>query len=217
MSNNEAKSLIIKNLSMLETVKNVFDTEIAPKICEEICKLIKNWAEEQNFNGEYELWKDKYFWFYQENWKYIIEQEQDAWVADYTFIFVDKGEEIHIDDSDIYYFLSPFINVGPLRAGIKFSIERKAVKAGTLREWKKFVHGHKSYVELMKIGFEPIDSGNWFISWSLDSGSLANAYESENIADALNPILQVLDKIKIAHPIFEKLIYDAKKNFGPVI
>lgn len=210
MSNKAAEGLIIKNLSMLEAVMTAFHTKIGPEICGEICKLIEEWAKEQIFDGKYDLYEEEYFWFAPESWKYRNEQDKEEWIARYDFVLVEDGKEINFVNCDSHYFLSPFINVGPVRSGIKFSIDRKAVKAGTLSAWKRFVHGHESYVELMKIGFQPIDNGNWFIPWSLDSSSLAIAYESENIADALNPISKVLDKIKNAHPIFEKLISDAK-------
>ena len=213
MSNKAAEGLIIKNLSMLEAVMTAFHTKIGPEICGEICKLIEEWAKEQKFDNKFDLYEEEYFWLAPESWKYRNEQDKEAWIARYDFVLVEDGKEINYGNCAATYFLSPFINVGPVRSGIKFSIDHKAAKFSTLGLWKKFVQNHKSSNALMKLDFIPIDNGNWFITWGLDSIALADAYESENIADALGPISQILEKIQKAHPIFEKLISDAQNHF----
>lgn len=216
MSDNEAGALIIRSLEMLEEVKKLHDSEKGPgpSTCKAICDLVEAWSNEQDFEGEYKLWDEKTIWFAPPEWKYADERGRDAWKACYELIFIKAGEEVDLDEVRVNFIISPIVGVGSVKTGIRIGINHKAVNASSLSVWKKYVQKHGSYVELMKMGFEPIEDGDWFITWRIDSEELASAYKSGNIPDALNPISDSLEKIRQAHPIFEKLLIEAETNFS---
>jgi len=215
MSDRNAHSLIIKSLSIIEDVHREYREKVGPDIYEEIDKVIKEFIESSDWTGEANFWEKASFWVAPSYWKADDIEDSDEFVAWYCFDFVNDSKSTLSSSSEGYIFhLSPLLGIGATQAGLSFTVNRKYIGSPKASDWKKFGQSHRHYTELSKIGFIQLNSGNWFIPFKLDSDLLADAYVTGTIVDALQPIVDVLQKIKDSHTLFEQVLADSKENFN---
>lgn len=209
MSNLEAHSLIIRNMSMLEDVINEYNETFEPKIFSELDKIVEDFVNLQKWTGLYNI-LEKGIEFTPDNWK-ADNTEDSVQLASYFLVSVKDNNETSWDN-EYTFFLSQFLGIGATQSGFSFEVERKNIGNPKVGEWKKFCQNHRHYEEIGKKGFQYLNSGSWFIPFKIDTDALAEAYCAGNTVDALLPVSEALDKIKDAHQLFDQILSDAKTN-----
>ena len=85
--------------------------------------------------------------------------------------------------------------------------------------WKKFAQDrNEEYQKIEEAGFKfNAIHGNWYLPIAgLDATVVAENYTNETLKDALIPIVDALEKLKEAHPYFNKIVQEAIEKFGKV-
>lgn len=213
----EAAALVIRNFAMLEDVWKVYGETVGPDVFKEIDNTIMDWISDAEWAGESNLWDEDEGWFAPLKWKKLVQmndpdENDEEWYAYYAWSFVKNGKMYHDFESDLYYWLSPFLGIGPYQAGFYLQVEFKKFGYQTKNMWKKYLQEHELSEKIRQSGFIQLNDGTWFLPWKLDANALADAYLTDTIVDALQPLYEALEKIQYVHPLFEKVLEDAKQK-----
>lgn len=210
----EAAAIVMRNFAMLEDVWKVYTEIVGPDVFTEVDKVISSWISDSEWAGESKLWDDDEMWFAPSSWQRLDKnkdyEETDDYDAYYSWTFVKEGKIY--DGSDGIYWISPFFGVGQFQVGFYLNVEFRNLGYQKKNMWKKFLQEHDLSEKIRELGFIQLNDGTWFLPWKLDANLLADAYLSDTLVDALQPLALSLEKIKVAHPLFEKVIEDGIKN-----
>jgi len=212
--NKEAAALVMRNIAMLEDVTKVYNEMVGPDFCEEVDRIISGWISDSEWAGESKLWDDDEMWFAPSSWQRLDKnkdyEESEDYDAYYSWTFVKDGK-MH-DEIDDFYWISPFLGVGQFQVGFCLNVKFTNLGYQKKNMWKKFLQEHDLSEKIRELGFIQLNDGTWFLPWKLDANLLADAYLSDTLVDALQPLALALEKIKEAHPLFEKVIEDGINN-----
>ena len=199
----KAGQLILSQLRMFNEAVVLFGQSIEPAVLEGFDACVESFAEENDWNGEYEFASDENCWLAPKAWA-TNQGEEDlefkAWFA------IDC-----IDDNDDYW-TAMFCDVATQggRAGFFFCIDPSAF--GGKNAWNACAKKipQELISQLIELGFQNQNKGSFFLPVKLDSAALANSCseygEFTEDDDSFIPLHDALEKLKQAVPIFDKIM-----------
>ena len=209
MSDNEAGALVIENIAMLEEAIALVNGEVSEKIFQAIDFVIKDWVKENGCDGCFN-WFEAETYFGALDWK-IGSEAEASWIA--WFVMDRRGT---LDDE---FNLTSCLGVRDTQIGFRFTINYGNLAKIKKYDWRKFTDQmNLEYPEIENIGFqyEPKEDGTWFLPWRLDGKLLAECYRQDTIEDAMEPIKEALENLKVSLPLFDKIIEKAQIKFGRI-
>ena len=216
MSNKQAGKLIIENIQMLEEAIALLEGELSEDFFAEVDKFVKHKIEE--FEGE---WRGEYAFlteslsFAPENWQL---QQMDTFKAKNTWaVYQLWNQPVSEDSSAELNWLCIFFSNPNQYAIFRFELKPANFVNRTQKALKAFTSNQNEiYPEIERLGFKflPKESAWMLPIASLDQKQVAECYVEDNLADALTPIIDALDKLQQAHPYFEKIVAAAKDELG---
>ena len=198
----KAGALILNNLGMFNEAALLFTDEIEVKIFEKIKEEIEKWCQENDWEGKGDWYGDPML-VSQPTWKLDNDTRYKA-----SFIFSYEKDD-HVDT----YSLASFCGCGKGHVGFWFTPDFGYF--GKKQQWINFCNKSLQAVitRLQKLGFK-YDKGYWFLPVTLSSTNLAVAYEGDDYTEALQPLIDSLDQLKEAQPIFDEIISAAELAFN---
>lgn len=193
MSTEQLDALIIRNIADLDATARRIGA-IEARIFSEIGEKVENWANEQGWLSGPD--PDE-IWCAPPEWK--NDEDYDAW-----FGFARGGTGARKGgQEDGLYELTRLLGVGPGFYG--FRLEQRLLGK---RDWKVLLY--KQAENLQAHGFIIENSGSAFMDVRIDAGLLAEGLEGDDLADALRPISDALDRLKGAEGLVNSLLSHAK-------
>jgi hypothetical protein len=191
----DAGALILRNLKIFNDAAVFVETNMQPEIFGHINDAIKAFSETNGWTGSYS-YLDGDCWTAPKNWT-LTNESNAAW-----FWFCtedDDGPDEGFDISDICGLTS---NCTGFRFNIYTSVTgRKRKTAALTQEFHKEVSP-----KMGKIGFRPLSASSYFLPVTLDAEQLATAWKSSDYSAALKPIIDGLDRLKMAAQILSPLV-----------
>ncbi|MDM1020913.1 hypothetical protein QSV37_11465 [Acinetobacter sp. VNK23] len=215
MSNVNAAKLIIENIQLLEQSKKMIEDEISIKLFETVDHVIKEKIESfGEWEGDYKFLEYNSVSFAPSYWKVKDSNKfHQKFYARYSI-----GCENEQTDSDYnHWWLSNFLkndveriifDLYPWYDNFKEKVNNK--------KWKEFVSEQDQLnLQIEQLGFKyNAHKGCWYL---VVEGIEPEIFiENDDLADALTPITEALDKIKQAHPYFDQIVQAAIAKFGRV-
>lgn len=198
----KAGSVILANLAMFDESVVLFENEISPAFLKAFDKVIERFAKDENWFVAAIFADDSNCWFALPSWNMGIEDTDDysAWLAVTNY-----------SDGDDSYYLANLCGIGDA-LGFTFSVDAKHF--GGVRKWNNFYL--KAALDfqsaLADLGFSELKNGEFFISITLSLEKVVQAWDDEAYDEAMQPVIDVLEKVKQAMPIFDALISKAKQE-----
>ena len=220
MSHKQAGKLIIENIQMLEESIRLLSGDLSQEIFDEIEIVLQDKLSE--FSDEWsqsnELFSSGVCLFAPNKWR-LIDSEQfnhKDYFARYSFTWQSTISEQETNQ----YLLTVFFNNSYDVMVFKFVPWFNCYARCTKGLWKNFaVSQNEKYPEIESLGFKySAKEGEWHLPIaSLNQQLVADCYAEDNLADAMGPITEALDKLYQAHPYFDKIIEAAKIEFGVTV
>ena len=217
MSHKQAGKLIIENIQMLEESIRLLSGDLSQEIFDEIEIVLQDKLSE--FSDEWsqsnELFSSGVCLFAPNKWR-LIDSEQfnhKDYFARYRFIW----QNILSEQETNQYLLTAFFKNSYDVIIFKFFPWFGCYARCTNGLWKKFATAqNEKYPEIESLGFKySAKEGEWHLPIaSLNQQLVADCYAEDNLADAMGPITEALDKLYQAHPYFDKIVEAAKAEFG---
>ena len=217
MSHKQMGKLIIENIQMLEESIRLLSGDLSQEIFDEIEIVLQDKLSE--FSDEWsqsnELFSSGVCLFAPNKWKLIdsAQLNHKDYFARYRFTWQSTISEQETNQ----YLLTAFFNNSYDVMVLKFVSWFNCYARCTKGLWKNFASiQNENYPEIESLGFK-YDSkeGSWFLPIaSLNQQLVADCYVEDNLADAMEPITEALDKLYQAHPYFDKIVEAAKVEFG---
>lgn len=209
MSKKEAFKLIVENIEMLDDacqlVANTFDEELFLAIYNVIKENIS-----QHYDSESIFSIDDNnidIRFYPTSWNNQHNKSKSNSIGYFYFNF--SSDEFN--ESGSYFRISPLFSNTKESIGLVFHVNMLTKKD------KKTLITQDIHNELAKLGFK---FNKAYYSFYLPIKPLNPQLVIENypdtLEDAMDPIREALETLKKAHPIFDKIVEDAKKYFDEV-
>lgn len=217
MSHKQAGKLIIENIQMLDEAIRLLSSNLSQLIFEEIEKVLQDKL--SMFSGEWnqgnELFSNGFCSFSPNKWKQIDTEQFRH--KDYFARYSLTWESIHSEQETNQYLLTAFFKNSYDVMVFKFFPWFGCYANCTNGLWKKFaIVQNEKYPEIESLGFKySAKEGEWYLPIaSLNQQLVADCYVEDNLADAMGPITEALDKLYQAHPYFDKIVEAAKAQFG---
>ncbi len=199
----KAGSVILANLAMFNESVVLFENEISPAFLKAFDKVIDSFIKNENWFGVASFADDEdRCWFTLPSWNIGTEEKYDysAWLAVTNYA-----------DGDNSFYLANLCGIGDV-LGFKFSVESKHF--GGARKWSNFYLKAASDFQsaLAGLGFSELKNGEFFIPITLNLQKVLQAWDDEAYDEAMQPVIDVLGKVKQAMPIFDALVSKAKQE-----
>lgn len=193
---------ILNNLQIFSEAVFFFENSIRPKINNGIDNFIKNFSNENNWDGNFQLEENDNIWLRPKTWE--KEDGLEAWFA---------IESTKSDDDDNYW-ISLFCKkaINNCEAGFFFDVDHKHF--GGKHAWKAHIRSIPEELDtrLKEIGFKQLDI-RFFLPIELDNEALAKSWLKENPFtpddECFAPLRDTLEKLKQSVPIFEAIMDSA--------
>lgn len=201
-----AGSVILANLAMFDEATLLFESQISPAFLQTFDKVINEFAKKENWFVQASFADDEECWFALPNWNIGTQKKYDysAWLV-----------IENCSDEDNSFYLANLCGIGDA-LGFKFRVEAKHF--GGVKKWNNFYLkiGADFQSALAELGFSEQKNGEFFIAIKLDLQKVVQAWEDKAYDEAMQPVIEVLEKIKLAMPIFNELLAKAKQDLGLV-
>lgn len=198
-------SLIILNLRDLEAASHRLLQEIQPRIAKAIDETVADWARKNKWNGQFG-WKEDVLWLAPQGWS----SEADPSNAYKARFYLDGGVNDKFDwnPTEDVYWLTRLCRLGKGRLGFRWYF---GTGLTTKPKWKKILQEDIGRVESIGAnGFEPEDSGYFFLEVKIDPEQLNSGIIEGSFDSALKPFAIALEKLLEVKPIFDELMKSAK-------
>ena len=217
MSNKQAGKLIIENIQMLDEAVKLLSGDLSQQIYEGIEKVLQDKLSEfsEEWSRSNELLSDFSYPFAPKKWR-LIDSEQFRH-KDYFARYCLTWESTHSEQETNQYLLTAFFKNSYDVIIFKFFPWFGCYARCTNGVWKKFATAqNEKYPEIESLGFKySAKEGEWYLPIdSLSQQLVADCYVEDNLADAMGPITEALEKLYQAHPYFDKIVEAAKAEFG---
>lgn len=208
----KAGALLISQIGMFNEAVIHWNNVVEPAILSAIDQRVKDFAENNGFDGEFDLAESDNCWIAPPSWKIAAQDEkpaQDEKLAYKAWI------EIGCTDDSGDFWTALFCTQGSNgdEAGFIFDVNAKSEFNGQ-KAWNAYAA--KIEADLVKdlevFGYKYLGKGKFFMPVHLDATQLAEAWEAYgtdgNLADddCFEPIINVLEKIKESIPTFENIM-----------
>lgn len=212
MNNTSAGSTVIKNITAILEATELLEDEVMPSIYKSMSEQISNFMAAETFSGSADPYADDGQFFLDSDW--LVPEETaktDDQALAWYYMYSTAWES---SDSTAGDQLESLVGERGGHFEFIFMINRKEIPGSPKkREFEQFcAKTSNDYPQIKKSGFIFRDS-EWHLEWKLDINKLAECYEQEVIEDALAPLKDALNKIKIAHPEFKKIVDLARSQF----
>jgi hypothetical protein len=189
----KAGSVILANLAMFDESVVLFENEISPAFLKAFDKVVDDFAKEESWFVVASFADDEdCCWFALPSWNMGIEDRNDysAWLAVTNY-----------SDGDNSFYLANLCGIGEA-LGFKFSVGAKHF--GGVRKWNNFYLNAASDFQsaLADLGFSELKNGEFFIPITLSLEKVVQAWDDEAYDEAMQPVIDVLEKVKQAMPIW---------------
>ena len=216
MSHKQAGKLIIENIQMLDEAARLLRGDLSQEIFDEIDKLVQEKVSTftEDWDGTYTFDEDGVY-FAPEAWKAV--NTKQFRLKDYYARYVLSYENIDVDNNHTEFWLTGFFSNSFDEMVFKFVPWFNCYARCTNGLWKKFASiQNEKYPEIESLGFKySAKEGEWYLPIaSLNQQLVADCYVEDNLADAMEPITEALDKLYQAHPYFDKIVETAKDQVG---
>lgn len=217
MEHKQAAKLIIENIQLLEQANKLIDEILSEEIFDEIDQIIQNEVEkfETEMIGIYDF-NDSETWFLSSRWKiesFELENSK-TWNNLYAFYeLTNKGQNDHTNN---WCMSNLFVNDIDQMV-LCFSFWKNGFNKASGNDWKRFAQEmNKNYPQLEQLGFKfSVNNQTWYIPINyLDQKLVVENYMNETLEDALTPIKEALEKLKLAHPTFNQIVQNAINKFN---
>ena len=216
MSHKQAGKLIIENIQMLEEAIRLLGVDLSQEIFDVIDNLVKEKIDTftEDWDGTYALFEEGID-FAPVTWKAVStgQYKFEDYFAQYELTY----NSIGVDSNSAEYWLTCFFSNTFEEMVFKFKPNRENFTKCIKASWKNFaVSQNEKYPEIESLGFKySAKEGEWYLPIdSLNQQWVADCYVEDNLADAMSPITEALDKLYQAHPYFDKIVEAAKAEFG---
>ncbi|MEG0745500.1 MAG: hypothetical protein RSC45_06345 [Acinetobacter sp.] len=219
MSNIEAVKLIIKNVQYLEQAKTLLEDEISHKLLVAVDAIVQEHIDGlENWDGTFDLNGSCLLQFAPTSWQ-AKQGEEFKYQNFYARYNLDCESNIIGGDSN-HWWLSTFLKNDIERIVFSFSPYYYNYKEKVNKmKWSKFANEQNQLIpQIEQEGFKfNASNGFWYlIVDGIEPKTVIEGYENDDLADALIPITDALDKIKQAHPYFDQIVQAAIEKFGRV-
>ncbi|MPW45099.1 hypothetical protein [Acinetobacter guerrae] len=218
MSNINAIKLIIENIQMLEQANGMINDEITIKLFETVDHVIQDKVEsfqDGEWDGYFNFSAD-YLAFAPSNWKVVNSNKfNQNFYARYSLGC--ESEEIGCDSNQ--WWLSTFLKNDVEHIVFTFYPWQPNFLKSTNKDWKAFANEQNQLKpQIEQLGFKyNANKGSWYLVVDgIEPAVFIDSYENDNLADALTPIVDALNKIEKAHPYFDQIVQAAIAKFGRV-
>jgi len=199
----KAGQLILSQLKMLNESIFLLEETIEPAILEGIDASVESFAEKHDWVGEYTLATDDDCWLAPKTWISNPEDEDPEYKAWFAIDCIDGDKD---------YWVSLFCEAAAQggRAGFRFTINSDIL--GGKNAWNAYAKKipQELISKLTELGFQNLGKGNFFLPVKLDSEALGNSFleygKFSNDDDSFAPLLDAMEKLKKAAPIFDQII-----------
>ncbi len=199
----KAGQLILSQLKMFNEAAVLFEQVVEPAILKGIDETVESFAEENDWEGEYEMESNEDCWVAPKIWIINPAEEDPDFKAWFQVGYIDNNGD---------YSTAMFCDVATQggRAGFLFEIDASAFDGKNA--WnacaKKIPQEHIS--NLTALGFQNRNKGSFFLPVTLDNQTLANSFleygELTEDDDSFAPLLAALEILKQAVPIFDQIM-----------
>ena len=217
MSHKQMGKLIIENIQILEEAERLLSGDLSQEIYDEIEKVLRDKV--SMFTGEWsqsnELFSNTFYLFAPRIWGLI--HSEDFRVKDYFACYFLTWKSINPEQEVEQHLVTILFKNSFNVMVFKFFPWFGCYANCTNGLWKKFATvQNEKYPEIESLGFKySAKKGEWYLPIdSLNQQWVADCYVEDNLADAMSPITEALDKLYQAHPYFDKIVEAAKAQFG---
>ncbi|MEG1489379.1 hypothetical protein [Acinetobacter sp.] len=218
MEHKQAAKLIIENIQLLEQAKILLEGELSQTFFNTVDKVIEQSV--GNFDDEMMAscnFHEDETWFLSTKWQQEPFSFEDTKTWKNLYAFYELTNEGCNERSNDWWLTNFFPNDLD-RVIFNFALWKNGFNKTLAKEWKFFaIQMNNDHPQIEELGFKFNPEGNWYLPMqSLDSKLVIESYESDTLEDALTPIIDVLDKVKQAHPYFDQIVQAAIVKFGRI-
>ncbi|AZN67055.1 hypothetical protein DX910_00705 [Acinetobacter haemolyticus] len=217
MSNINAVKLIIENIQLLEQAKKILEEVVSEKLFLTLDKVIKEHIEgfDGDWDGCYNLGEDDIV-FAPKHWKV---KETNKFIQNFyaRYGLSTKSQEVGGEETE--WWLSTFLQNETDHVVFNFYPWRDNFFRCTVKDWRDFTNKQNQiYPQIEQSGFKyNAAEASWYlVVEGIKSNIFSKNYDNDTLEDALTPITDALDKLKQAHPYFDKIVQTAIEKFGRV-
>ncbi|MFM8333361.1 MAG: hypothetical protein ACKN9T_16920 [Candidatus Methylumidiphilus sp.] len=191
--------LILDNLAMFKESVELFEQQIQPEVFTEIRSCIESWANQNGWIcGALDRTRNDSWWIAPASWR----PDGHNGLPNVWFGFCN---EARFEGS---FNLAKLCGCGQDRLGFSWwgNTQYLGLTNAQLKTFCRNFPPEKSR-KLTELGWH--DRGNWiiwFMPVSIDSAKLGTAYENQDYKEALQPLLQTLEKLKTSQAIFDEIL-----------
>jgi hypothetical protein len=204
MSDPEIGAVIVRYIDELEAALRYAHSSMQPALAKAVAGVMQRKQLALNWAGEVLPDFNETLWLAPEEWR------MPGGAADNEFyLSFSLDTSPSIDGSDPETWVGIFAGVAG--AGMKFTFGTDALGQ---REWKALLKAQAPLaVELVDKGFrcEP-KTGELALAIPIGRQELAMGFEEKALEDALSPLIQAVDRIDAARPVFDRLVESIKSK-----
>lgn len=202
MFTNELDKLIIEHIADLDEGAKRLQL-ISSKVGDAIDSVVQDWAAAHGWIAGDGGWNDDNdTWVCLPSWR----TDEDTWLAYFGLDFAGADDGEWSEEKD-YFWLTRLCAEGRGSMGFRF-FQSEFGKT----PWKKFLSQRADLFEGTRFVMDDLPSV--FLPVKVDRQALSAAVENENIAEALEPIVEALDLLAAELAKFEKLRQQMRERQG---
>lgn len=200
---NKAGQLILSQLGMFNEAKILFENTVEPAVLRGIDTCVESYAEDNDWNGKYELVSEYDCYLAPKTWITNPGEEEPEFKAKFVIDTIDDHDD---------YWTADFCGLASQggQAGFMFSVDHASF--GGKNAWNACAKKIPAELisQLTKLGFQNQNKGEFFLPVTLNNQLLAQSWleygEFTKDDDSLIPLCEALEKLKQAVPIFDQIM-----------
>ncbi|OAL88383.1 hypothetical protein [Acinetobacter terrae] len=217
MEHKQAAKLIIENIQLLEKANNLINEVLSEELSNEIDQIIQNEVEnfETEIIGIYDF-TDSDTWFLSTQWKIEPFELENSKTHNNLYAFYQFTNEERNKHTNNWWMSNLFENETDQMV-LCFSFWKNGFNKASGNDWKRFaLEMNQNYPILEQLGFKfNVNNQTWYMPINyLDQKLVVENYMNETLEDALTPIKEALEKLKLAHPTFNQIVQNTINKFN---
>ena len=193
----ELNALIVRHIADLEAALTQAKSQIDGQLERAAAKIIEEKRREFGWAGDFNRTLEEEQWFAPEEWRTADKSDNSF---DLFFILHTRNG---LEDSASETWLSYFVGVNGCE--LAFLVESNALKTS---RWKTFLREQENSIATLRdFGFAcDLKRGHLALPIAFDQEAIAEAFENEDVKEALAPMGDALDRIAEAKPVFDEIL-----------
>ena len=212
MPSQEMDAFIVRHLQDIESASRRINDDIQKNIGDAINSIVGEWSREKDWDsfGKFDVNDEgDLLTLAPKKWRFPDSDAKDnEFFGWFWFDAFDDAENERNWTNQFWLTQLCGLGVGPIGicwGGVPVNFN------STRGRWKQFLAPHIPSIK--ERGFNYQKDGIFFLPFTIDQKTLADAIEGDNIEDALGPLRNALAIIESAEPDFDTLIEDARTLF----